>query len=111
MALPLLFGGVKRKRKPLEDTDTDKVVTEWMGDVQKIYDAQKTKNKEEARNQAAVNLALSGKLDKLAPDQVSKILDSIKKETEVMGKKWSVSTLSELEGLTIKEQFKQGFEE
>jgi hypothetical protein len=111
MALPLLFGGVKRKRKPLEDTDADKVVTEWMGDVQKIYDAQKTKNKEEARNQAAVNLALSGKLDNLAPDQVSKILDSIKKETEVMGKKWSVSTLSELEGLTIKEQFKQGFEE
>ena len=111
MSLPLLFGGVKRKRKPLEDTDADKVVTEWMGDVQKIYDAQKTKNKEEARNQAAVNLALSGKLDNLAPDQVSKILDSIKKETEVMGKKWSVSTLSELEGLTIKEQFKQGFEE
>jgi hypothetical protein len=28
-----------------------------------------------------------------------------------MGKKWSVSTLSELEGLTIKQQFKQGFEE
>jgi len=113
MALPLLFGGRgrKRRRKPLEDTDADKVVTDWMGDVQKIYDAQKTKNKEEARNQAAVNLALSGKLDNLAPDQVSKILDSIKKETEVMGKKWSVSTLSELEGLTIKEQFKQGFEE
>jgi hypothetical protein len=111
MALPLLFGGVKRRRKPLEDTDADKVVTEWMGDVQKIYDAQKTKNKEEARNQAAVNLALSGKLDNLAPDQVKAVLEGIQTETGAMGKKWSVSTLSELDGLTIKQQFKQGFEE
>jgi hypothetical protein len=113
MALPLLFAGTgrKRRRKPLEDADADKVVTEWMGDVQKIYDAQKTKNKEEARNQAAVNLALSGKLDNLAPDQVKAVLEGIQTETDAMGKKWSVSTLSELEGLTIKEQFKQGFEE
>jgi hypothetical protein len=111
MALPLLFGGARRKRKALKDADSDKVVTEWMGDVQKIYDAQKTKNKEEARNQAAVNLALSGKLDNLAPDQVKAVLEGIQTETGAMGKKWSVSTLSELEGLTIKEQFKQGFEE
>jgi hypothetical protein len=111
MALPLLFGGARRKRKSLSDPATDKVVTEWMEDVQKIYDAQKTKNKREARDQAAVNLALSGKLDNLAPDQVKAVLEGIQTETDAMGKKWSVSTVSELEGLTIKQQFKQGFEE
>ena len=111
MALPLLFGGARRKRKALENADSDKVVTEWMEDVQQIYDAQKTKNKREARDQAAVNLALSGKLDNLAPDQVKAVLEGIQTETGAMGKKWSVSTVSELDGLTIKQQFKQGFEE
>jgi len=111
MALPLLFGGARRKRKPLEDTDADKVVTEWMGDVQKIYDAQKTKNKQEAVNEAATNLALSGKLNELAPDQRLKVLEDIAKQTATMDKKRPVSITSELEGLTIKEQFKQGFEE
>jgi hypothetical protein len=111
MALPLLFGGVKRKRKPLEDTDADKVVTDWMEDVQKIYDAQKTKDKQEAVNEAATNLALSGRLNEIAPDQRLKVLEDIAKQTAAMDEKKSVSITSELQGLTLKEQFKQGFEE
>jgi hypothetical protein len=113
MALPLLFAGTgrKRRRKPLEDTDADKVVTDWMEDVQKIYDAQKTKDKQEAVNEAATNLALSGRLNEIAPDQRLKVLEDIAKQTAAMDEKKSVSITSELQGLTLKEQFKQGFEE
>ena len=113
MALPLLFAGTgrKRRRKPLEDADADKVVTDWMEDVQKIYDAQKTKDKQEAVNEAATNLALSGRLNEIAPDQRLKVLEDIAKQTAAMDEKKSVSITSELQGLTLKEQFKQGFEE
>jgi hypothetical protein len=113
MALPFLFAGRgrKRRRKPLEDTDADKVVTDWMEDVQKIYDAQKTKDKQEAVNEAATNLALSGRLNEIAPDQRLKVLEDIAKQTAAMDEKKSVSITSELQGLTLKEQFKQGFEE
>lgn len=111
MALPLLFGGARRKRKPISDPDVDDVVTSWMEDVQKVYDSQSTKDKQEALNQAAVNLYMSGKLQKMTPDQVQEILDAISKESKNVGKKWSVSTIYELEGLSVREQFKQGFEE
>jgi hypothetical protein len=113
MALPFLFAGTgrKRRRKPLEDADADKVVTDWMEDVQKIYDAQKTKDKQEAVNEAATNLALSGRLNEIAPDQRLKVLEDIAKQTAAMDEKKSVSITSELQGLTLKEQFKQGFEE
>jgi len=111
MALPLLFGGTRRRRKPLENADADKVVTDWMEDVQRIYDAQKTKDKQAAVDEAATNLAMSGRLNEIAPDQRLKVLEDIAKQTAAMDEKKSVSITSELQGLTLKEQFKQGFEE
>jgi len=119
MALPLLFAGVGKKRRKnirVKGKEAKGVLEAWMDGVQKRYDSNKAKETKKSKISKALSestkeLVGSGALDRLNADQKAEVLSKIESESKRLVPDLPVSIVSETKGLTIREQFKQGFEE
>jgi len=119
MVLPLLFAGAGKKRRSnirVKGKEAKGVLETWMKDVQKRFEGDTTEGtkkskKSKALSGATESLMSSDALKRLDANQRAEVLSKIESESKNLVPDLPVSILSETKGLTIKQQFKQGFDE